>query len=562
MNFGAGELGLVADFSPRFEQSKRMSAHFEDGIAMWKKVVGPTVVVSVLWVLVSCGTWYLLNGFDESQTALLNQNRNLIQSAGTMQENLWRLQSTLLESAEHVQAAGGLRERFRHEATRIEDAFDAALAQASENVSTADEQALVEAIREKYGEYRSFSRRQLAANGLSAGDTVESIDAAMRLARAVAKPCEDLSELAQHLTSDAFQRRDRLRAKVNAARIGFIIIGPAVGILLGLWVARNLHHTISQINVTLRGASGDLEQQIGLVEVRSQDDLNGLPALQQQVQAVSGQIKQAVEELQRTRRDALRSERLAAVGELAAGVAHELRNPLTSVKLLIQAMERNQQDDSADGKRLRVIEQEIVRMEMTIQELLDFARPPKLRRVCHDVRDTLRRALTLVAARARQGNVVIDEQLGSGPAIVDADPDQLDQVFVNMLLNAIEAMSDGGTLHVAVDRDAAASDGLLRIVFRDTGTGIPEQVMSRLFEPFVTSKERGIGLGLAISRRIMQEHGGRLTATNPPPGGAMFIVEVPLAAGRRDDASQQDSIVNSNPKIELLRGQTFEAARH
>jgi signal transduction histidine kinase len=94
-------------------------------------------------------------------------------------------------------------------------------------------------------------------------------------------------------------------------------------------------------------------------------------------------------------------------------------------------------------------------------------------------------------------------------------------------------MSDGGSLHVAIDRQSGdgrpAKDGLLRIVFRDTGSGIPEQVMSRLFEPFVTSKERGIGLGLAISRKIMQEHGGRLTASNAPPGGAMFVVEVPLA---------------------------------
>ena len=110
----------------------------------------------------------------------------------------------------------------------------------------------------------------------------------------------------------------------------------------------------------------------------------------------------------------------------------------------------------------------------------------------------------------------------------DADPQQLDQVFVNLLLNAVEAMANGGSLHVTIDRPDD-TNGMLRIVFRDTGTGIPDEVMVRLFEPFVTSKERGIGLGLAISRRIMQEHGGSLTASNPPPGGAMFVVELPLA---------------------------------
>jgi signal transduction histidine kinase len=172
-----------------------------------------------------------------------------------------------------------------------------------------------------------------------------------------------------------------------------------------------------------------------------------------------------------------------------------------------------------------------------MQELLDYARPPKLHRVRHDVRETLRRSLNLAAGRAEQSQIVVDEQLGGTPLVVDADPEQLQQVFINLLLNAIEAMSVGGTLQVFVEQqtgplatDAKAPNGRLRIVFRDNGSGIRDDVMKRLFEPFVTSKERGIGLGLAISRQIMQEHGGRLTACNPPPSGAMFVVEVPLAS--------------------------------
>ncbi|HVA50646.1 MAG TPA: ATP-binding protein [Pirellulales bacterium] len=529
---------------------------------MWKKVVAPTALVSLFWVVVSCGTSYVLNQLDETQTSLLNQNRSVIQAAGGMQENLWRLQATLLEAAELLEKRSGARVRFRADAERIEAAFDGALARASENSSTADEKALIVSIGEAFAKYQAFSREQLARTGLSPEEAASSVDAAMRLARAVAKPCDDLSEVAQRLTSEAFQRLDRLRGRVEAARISFIIIGPAVGILLGLWVARGLHHTISEISVTLRGASGDLDQQIGLVEVHPTDELNGLPALQQQVQAVSGRIKQVVTELQRTRREAVRAERLAAVGELATGVAHELRNPLTSVKLLIQAVQRNQAAATPDAERLRVVEQEVARMETTIRELLDFARPPKLRRVRHNVRDTLRRALTLVASRAQQGHVVIEEELGCVPAPVDADPEQLDQVFVNLLLNAIEAMTGGGILHVAIDRGANSSDGLLRIVFRDTGTGISDEVMSRLFEPFVTSKERGIGLGLAISRRIMQEHGGSLTASNPPPGGAMFVVEVPLAeAGEQGGLTGSDS-PTSHRASETFFEQTVEAARH
>lgn len=526
---------------PRVADFKRSLIRTSGGLSMWKKVVAPTALVSFLWVAVSCGTSYVLSQFDQSLTNLLNQNRNVIQAAGVMQENLWRLQATLLEAAELLEKGAEQRERFKTDAARIEDDFDEALARAIANASTADEKLLTDVIGERFTAYRKFSRQQFARDDLSREEAAMAVDAAMGLARAVAKPSEQLSDLAQRLTSEAFQKRNRLRSRVETARISFIIVGPAVGILMGLWVARGLHHTISEISVTLRGASGDLDQQVGLVEVHPGDELIGLPALQQQVQVVSGRIKQVVEELQRTRLDAVRAERLAAVGELAAGVAHELRNPLTSVKLLIQAVQRNQSAATPDAERLRVVEQEIARMETTIKELLDFARPPKLRRIRHDVRDTLRRALTLVAGRGQQGNVAIEEQLGAA-AIVDADPDQLDQVFVNLLLNAIEAMANGGRLHVAVDRQNGRSSGLLQIVFRDTGTGIPDQVMSRLFEPFVTSKERGIGLGLAISRRIMQEHGGSLTASNPPPGGAMFVVELPLAA----DAAMADSALNGN----------------
>ena len=280
----------------------------------------------------------------------------------------------------------------------------------------------------------------------------------------------------------------------------------------------------------MRSASGDLEQEIGLVEVRPSGGLNGLPALQQQVYDVSARVKQTIEQLQLARREAARAERLAVVGELAAGVAHEVRNPLTSVKLLIQAIARNQPPGATDEQRLQIAQQEIARIEATIQELLDFARPPKLRRVQHDVRETLRRALNLVAGRALQGGVSVHEEMGAKPLVVDGDPDQLHQVFINLFLNAIEAMPAGGLLQICAGLHAAADCDQLQVVVCDSGTGIPEQVMSRLFQPFVTSKERGIGLGLAISRQIVQEHGGRLTGRNAPTGGAVFVVEAPLAS--------------------------------
>ncbi len=279
-----------------------------------------------------------------------------------------------------------------------------------------------------------------------------------------------------------------------------------------------------------------MDREVGFVEVGKLADL---PGLRQQVQAVASHIRQVMEELQHTRHQAMSAERLAAVGELAAGIAHELRNPLTSVKLLIQTAQREVRDQPA-GKQLQVAQREIGRLESTIQSLLDFARPCELHRVRHDLRKTVRRALNLVDGRAKQQKVTITEQLPGGPVTVDGDPEQLHQVFVNLLLNGIEALPDGGTLDVAshlVDHDR--EPGACLVCVCDSGTGIPPAILQRMFEPFVTSKEHGTGLGLAVSHRIAQEHGGSLTAANRLEGGAVFTLELPLSEAGVPDVTAQ-----------------------
>jgi signal transduction histidine kinase len=240
-----------------------------------------------------------------------------------------------------------------------------------------------------------------------------------------------------------------------------------------------------------------------------------------------------MERLQRQHRDILRSEQLAAVGQLAAGVAHEVRNPLTGMKLLVEAALRPQRPQPLSREDLEVIHGEIARLEEIVKEFLDFARPPALVRQETDLREAVTRPLELVRARAGQQGVAVEVDSPDEPVPVSLDAGQFSTVVLNLLLNALDAMPGGGKVTVQVRSDAAGC--WLRV--RDTGPGISAQVREKLFTPFATTRPTGTGLGLSLSRRIVVEHGGSIEAVNQPGGGACFVVRLPHAQEHEHAAS-------------------------
>lgn len=229
-------------------------------------------------------------------------------------------------------------------------------------------------------------------------------------------------------------------------------------------------------------------------------------------------------------RAVLRAETLAEVGHVAAGMAHELRNPLTAIKMLVQT---NREEAEAQGVRaedLNVIEQEILRMEGRLNVFIDFARPPKPERWRLDLATVVDQTLTLVGGRARKQRVALRFTPPPSPVEVEADGEQIRQLLVNLALNALDVMPRGGVLEIEL---RAEDDGdHVELAVLDTGPGIDPRHLSRLYEPFFTSKEAGLGLGLAVSQRIAQDHGGRLRAMNRPQGGACFVLRLPAYKGR------------------------------
>jgi signal transduction histidine kinase len=231
----------------------------------------------------------------------------------------------------------------------------------------------------------------------------------------------------------------------------------------------------------------------------------------------------------------VRADRFAAVGELATGLAHEIKNPLAG---LSGALELLAEDLAAQPRQAEVVTEmrhQVARLTHTMESLLSFARPPKARLRTTDVNATLEKVLFLVRQQRRAASVGVRADLGDALPPVLADPNQLEQVFLNICLNACQAM--GGTGHLTVRTFEV--EGRVTVEIEDDGPGIPADVRAHIFKPFFTTKREGNGLGLAISARIVAEHGGHIGYRCPPGRGTIFAVTLQRAHPATSERSSE-----------------------
>jgi signal transduction histidine kinase len=300
-------------------------------------------------------------------------------------------------------------------------------------------------------------------------------------------------------------------------------LGGVAGVVLGFGVARALSRSIRRLQVQLRGAAGKLDPELPEIVVTGE---GGFDTLHTEIDRLTARIERVVQDLQDREREGARAAQLAAVGQLAAGVGHEIRNPLTSIKMLVQAAIEDPRRAALTEDDMRMIEQEVRRIESTLKTFLDFARPARTERRLVDLQEVLGAVAGLLRGRAEKQRVFVRVETPPGPIPVHAYPGQFRQVFMNLALNALDAMPAGGTLVLRVRGERA---GRVEVEVSDTGPGIAVAILPRLFTPFASGKETGLGLGLVISRRIVEDHGGSIVAENRPGGGASFFVRLPTA---------------------------------
>jgi signal transduction histidine kinase len=279
----------------------------------------------------------------------------------------------------------------------------------------------------------------------------------------------------------------------------------------------------------LKDVEQHLDYDVGSVSVRTDGDIAHLDG---QIEGVVKRFEEVALQVQRQQRDLRRAEQLSAVGKLAACVAHEIRNPLQGAKMLLGVALRPQNRKPLTDDDLRVIHVELGRVEQTVQNLLDYARLPVPQRSEIDLREVVTHAADLARARADQQGVAVTVKCPDAEVPARVDRNQLHSVLINLLLNALDAMACGGQLEIELRQ--VGHQALLRVA--DTGPGIPPEVMGELFTPFVSSKPTGTGLGLTISRRVVEEHGGSIAGSNRDEGGAIFTIHLPACSTEANHA--------------------------
>ncbi|WP_051822236.1 sensor histidine kinase [Desulfonatronum thiodismutans] len=245
-------------------------------------------------------------------------------------------------------------------------------------------------------------------------------------------------------------------------------------------------------------------------------------------------VRQSMDQLLQTQEKLMLSERFAAIGEAAAHLSHEIKNPLLLMGGFAQQVRRTLSEDDPRAEKLEIIAGEAKRLEHLLVEVRDFTRPPRPSLVETELNELVRQVADLFQEQAESQVVVSRLVLDPKLPVCILDPDQIKQVLINLTKNALEAMPEGGELSISTVRDA----DFVRIEIKDTGRGIPEEVMKKLFHPFFSTKAKGTGLGLAVSYKLVQDHGGEITAWSAPGQGARFTVRLPLNGPAQSQADQ------------------------
>ena len=261
-----------------------------------------------------------------------------------------------------------------------------------------------------------------------------------------------------------------------------------------------------------------------------------------QLERTSAELVEAYDRLQKAFEKLKRADRMAALGQISAGIAHEIRNPLGSIKGSVEILDPEIPPDHPKREFVAIIKEETARLNAIVNEVLKFARPLKPSVEPVSINELIESTLILFRKQAEYSKVELSTSLNQKLPTMRLDPSQMRQVLLNVILNAAQAMKEGGRLTIT---SGIGENDSVAIEISDTGSGIEDENLDRIFDPFFTTKTQGTGLGLSISHQLVANHGGTITARNNPDRGVTIRIEIPIAS-TLDSASENPSISGSS----------------
>ena len=309
-------------------------------------------------------------------------------------------------------------------------------------------------------------------------------------------------------------RAELIKMLALAALVSVVMLGSLLAYFLITHILQPIRQLALEPDDRRGSAKNMMADEMEALSARFQD-------LIQDVDQTKTKLKWSREHLQQ-------AEKWALVGKLAAGVAHSVRNPLTSVKMRLFSMERTLALTATQKDDFEVISEEIRHIDTIVGNFLEFSRPPKLKMQKTSPSDCVDMAIQLLHHRLESYEVQVEVRRAKRLPEITADPDQLKEVLVNLVVNACEAMVDGGSIIITEEESSNGNLGPVAVIkVSDNGPGVPEAIQEKLFQPFFSTKEEGTGLGLSIATRIVEEHGGWLDLKSKQGEGATFVISLP-----------------------------------
>lgn len=329
--------------------------------------------------------------------------------------------------------------------------------------------------------------------------------------------CLQILEINEGLINNAVRQTKMDFQRMSVIILVFLLSGVTLSLLFFFFLTRSITKPIHRI-MDEAHAADKLS-----MENHSQSKGDEIDRLDQHMHHIISLLENSDKTISEQRQRLLHAERLAAMGEISAKIAHEVRNPLTGIRTGIQLIKRQNQDDESFQRKLDRMIQELNRVERIVSDILNYSRPmrPNFRKI--DLIKVLRDSIAGLKSDMSKKKIALETR-NYGPVRIEADSDLLSQLFLNILQNASDNLGEGDRVMVRIEEGFSDASPYIHLVFEDTGPGIPPDQLDKIFKPFYSTKPLGTGLGLAICQNIVMEHKGRIWAENGSKGSRFHIV--------------------------------------